>query len=489
MTATRARTHRPGAAPPAREWSEFLFVPDLLFALATVLAVWVLPPERGLAAISLIACVFAATAALRRGGPYLLPSSVFFLAAGVFVGIAAYYLGRVDHDVDPYDVRNAAALALLSTIGIAMVVLLCSVQWKLRWNERSHEAVDAADRFRPPRQFVLRAGAMIVASQLPAVVALLGPVARAMGLVGILMLALTASSRRLRIRWTGDLVFVALAVAAPVFWFYVEFSGGGRLMIAGLLVASFMGWNMVRPHRLQKLVVIVSIPVFLLFAGMDRLDRGSGSEGASTSTVVAGGEGLASLYSPLRTFGEVIEPRTPEQMARLGPRYGGTFYNTLLLPIPRIVWDAKPVGFGRGLVEALEERGGSSGHSVAGLIHSEWYANFGYAGLVLMVPTMGVMVAWLDRFHSRIVRARLATSGNWWSAVILMCISASLADLYWVGPFTWYSRGGLAALVAVLMVRVSRQRVRKTRRVRRGLASGFGTSSGTESRASQGVES
>lgn len=471
MTATRARTHRPGAAPPAREWSEFLFVPDILFALATVLAVWVLPPERGLAAISLIACVFAATAALRRGGPYLLPSSVFFLAAGVFVGIAAYYLGRVDHDVDPYDVRNAAALALLSTIGIAMVVLLCSVQWRLKWNHMGGGRVGAR-RYQPPRQFVFRAVALIVASQLPPLEALLGPVAQAIGLTGIVMLTLVASSRRIRIRWAGDLLLVAVVVAAPVTWFYIEFSGGGRLIIAGLLVAAFMGWNLVHPRRIQKIAAILAIPVFLLYAGWDRLDRRSGADGVSSSSIVADGRGLGSLYSPLRTFGEVIEPKSPEAMARLGPRHGETFYNTLVLPVPRSLWESKPEGFGRELVGALEIRGVSQNHSVAALLHGEWYANFGYPGLAMMLPVVGWFLALLDRSHSRVIGSGMATSRDWWRAVILLCLVTSLADLFWVGTFTFYARGGLAALVALIMARMSQRRIRVARRLRRGATEG-----------------
>lgn len=469
MTTTQARSHRPGTAQPAREWSEFLFVPDLLFGVATVMAVWVLDAETGLAAISLIACGFAATAALRRGGPYLLPSSVFFLAAGVFVGVAAYYLGRVDTDVAVEDLRNAAGLAMLSTLGVSVVVAGCAVAWKLKWTTPDLGFTGNRDAmFHPPREWAIRAAAMVVVSQVPITSSLGGAIATAIGLGGILMLTLMASTRRVKLRWAGDLVLVAVVVGAPLLWYYLEFQGGGRLMLAGLMVASFVGWNLVRPHRAQKIAVILAIPIFLLFAGMDRLDRGGGT--ASSSGVVADGRGLASVYSPLETFGQIIAPKSVEKMELLGPRYGGTFVNTLILPVPRQFWEDKPVGFGRELVYSLEVTGVGENHSMAALYQGEWYANFGYAGLVMLVPLTGVALAWLDRVHLKLVRGRLADSRSWWHTVALMCAVSSLADLYWVGSFMWFARGGLAMVVVLVIAAVSRRKVRLTRRVRRTLS-------------------
>lgn len=466
MTTTRPRTHRQGTSPPARDWSEFLFVPDLLFAVATLVALWLLDPGSGLAAISLIALLFAVTAALRRGGPYLLPSSVFFLAAGVFVGIAAFYLARVETDVAAVDLRNAAGLAMLSTLGVSIVVAGCAVGWKLKWPRSDLGLTENRQAmFHPPREWAIRAAAMVVISQVPITSSLGGAIATAIGLAGILMLTLMASTRRVKLRWAGDLVLVAVVVGAPLLWYYLEFQGGGRLMLAGLMVASFIGWNLVRPHRAQKIAVILAIPIFLLFAGMDRLDRGGGS--ASSSGVVTDGRGLASVYSPLETFGQIIAPKPVEKMELLGPRYGGTFVNTLILPVPRQFWEDKPIGFGRELVYALEVTGVGENHSMAALYHGEWYANFGYAGLAMLVPLTGFALAWLDRLHLHLVRGRLADGRSWWHTVALMCAVSSLADLYWVGSFMWFARGGLAMVVVLAIAMVSRRRVRFTRRVRR----------------------
>lgn len=445
-------------APAVRTtgWHQFEFLPHLVFLALTLSIMLYMEPSSGLAALSLTSCGFAVVISLRQGGSYLVPSSVFFIASGVFIGGAAYYLGRVDTAVAPVDLRNAAGLALVTTIAMSLVTTVTSLIWRLHWPNAGFIHAAPGSRTQPPRQWELRGVAMVALSQLPPAQDVLGPLATAFGVAGVLMVSLSAASRRLRLRWKGDLVIVGLAIVAPVVWVQTAFTGGGRITIAGMFVAAFMGWNLIRPQQIQKVLVILAIPVFLFFAGRDRL----GGEGDSGS-VVGDGDGLASVYSPLETFGIIIEPKSATDQALLGPRHGATFVNALVLPVPRSMWDDKPDGFGRELVGALQIEGMSEEHSEAGLIQGEWYANFSYWGLALMVPVIGWFMAALDRVHCRLVASKLRSPSDWWIAVALLCAVSSLADLYWVGTFTWFSRGGLAALMALAVSRVSLARRRR----------------------------
>ena len=171
------------------------------------------------------------------------------------------------------------------------------------------------------------------------------------------------------------------------------------------------------------------------------------------------GDGLASVYSPLETWARIIEPKPGDEAAKLGPRFGETFLFTFYLPIPRGVWEDKPAGFGAELTEVFEPDLVDDNHSMAALVHGEFFANFGYLGLLILIPAAGCFLAVLDRTHNRLVESRLSTTASWWSAATLLCICGSLGDLYWVGTFMIYARGGLAALVVWMVGKLSTGRV------------------------------
>lgn len=438
VTAHRAseRGAAHGAAIPVE------YAPHALALVLTLLALGDLPPTLGLVTILFTSMTFACWISLKRGGAYFLPSSGFMLASGVFIGAAIFYLLQRDRSVSLLTLRDAAGLAMLSTLGVSATTIAISNHWRLRWTKHPEATTDPRRRFRSPKHFEVKALALVGLSQVPPIEATLGPIATGAGLGGVLMITLSAASKRRRLRWYGDALTVAIAFLVPVLWMELVFVGGGRLTLAGLAIASFVGWNLIRPHRMQKALVILSIPVFLAFAGLNRAD-----DGTSTGSVVAKGDGLGSVYSPLQTWARIIEPKPDNEAAKLGPRYGETFFNSLVLPIPRAIWEDKPIGFGAELTAVLEPQLAHTTHSMAALTQGEWYANFGYLGLVIMIPITGWFLAMLDRTHYRLVQSQLGTTSAWWAAVALLCMCASLGDLYWVGTFTYFSRGGIAALV------------------------------------------
>ena len=193
----------------------------------------------------------------------------------------------------------------------------------------------------------------------------------------------------------------ALAVVIPIVWVQLEFEGGGRLTLAGLGIATLVAWSLVRPRRAQKIAVVLAIPLFLIFSGLNRLEK-DGQRNSGSSGVLTSGDGLSSMYGPLDTWTELVqltpEEQTHSRSASVGPRYGKTFLNTLLLPIPRSMWEDKPKGFGAELTEILrakllrEDRIAPE-HSMAALINGEFYVNFGIPGLVLLPFAVGWFLA------------------------------------------------------------------------------------------------
>ncbi len=456
----RARTRNP--VPP-------LFLPHTIAMLAGLFVAVIPGPRLALEVLAVISALYALYVVGSRGRAFLTPSGVYFLASGVFVGLAAHYLAEVGSVNELSVLRDWAVVAFTTTTATAMVVTAFSIRWKLEWPSRADlRAGEARAVPRTPPTFWLLAVAMVVTSQLPPVRALNTTLATAVGLAGVIMLVLVASSRRVKMRWHGDLVLVAMAVVIPVVWIQLEFEGSGRLTLAGMGIASLLAWNLVRPRRIQKVAVVLAIPVFLIFSGLNRVNQDGGRD-VSSRSVLTGGEGLSSMYGPLDTWTELVTvDRAHLEHTRagpIGPRFGQTFLNTLYLPIPRSVWKDKPLGFGAELTRILRPTLLREGriapeHSMAALIDGEFYVNFGLFGLVLLPFAMGAFLAVLDRAHLRLARSGLGTVDDWWRATIVVCLVTSLGDLFWVGTFTFMARGGMAAVMAWIVWRLSTRRPR-----------------------------
>lgn len=446
-----------------------VFLPHTVAMLAGLLVTLIPNPGLALEALAVISGTYALYVVASRGRAFLTPSGVYFLASGVFVGLAAHYLATVGSVNELSVLRDWAVVAFTTTTATAMVLTGFSVRWNLDWPSRA-DLREAGERTVPraPELFWVLGVAMVGVSQVPQLRALNISLATAVGLAGVVMLVLVASSRRVKMRWHGDVVLVAMAVVIPLVWIQLEFEGGGRLTLAGMGVASLLAWNLVRPRRMQKVAVVLAIPLFLIYSGLNRLEK-DGNRDTSSKSVLSSGEGLSSMYGPLDTWTELATVSRDHlehtKAGPIGPRYGQTFLNTLYLPIPRSMWEHKPIGFGAELTRILRptllrEKRISPEHSMAALINGEFYVNFGLAGMVLLPFVMGWFLALLDRAHLRLALTGLRSADDWWRATILVCMVTSLGDLFWVGSFTFMARGGMAAIMAWIAWRLSTRRRR-----------------------------
>jgi len=454
-----SRADGAGGATTHEEFSpggRLVFLPGLLMCCLALSTLMFGTGTTGLTVVGTTSVIWVSSLVIRRGGSYLTPSAVFFLASGVFVGIASLYLAALGSIVVTQEaLRNAAVMAFVSTVAVDMVVLAFSIRWRTSWPTRS-ALWGRRDfgHFVVPQHFMLKAILLVALSKMPQLTALSDAVGNSLGLFGVLMLALSASSVRQHIKWVGDAAFALIAFIVPLAWMASVFQGGGRLAVAGLGIALLMAWNLTRPLQLHKVAIIAMVPLFLLAAGENRRQMDN-ADPRRVKEAPALGAGLQSVYNPLETLAEETRGGDTASGKSIGPRWGATFANSFMLPVPRSWWKNKPTGFGAELTAVLRPNLVSSGHSMAALSQGEWYANFGFAGLFAMPLVIGWILAKLDYWHSNLVKSRLSQPSDWWAATILLCLVAGLGDLFWVGTFTFFERGGLAALVGLVAMGMS----------------------------------
>ena len=458
--------NRPPVLEEARR-GRLVFLPTVVAGSMSALAM-LLPPRIGLFLVAGLTIVWAYWVTLTRGNQYLTPSGIFAIAAGIFLGAGSLYLGLLGSDfLTDGDLRDTAVIVLVTTMATDAVCVAISIKRRVHWPARGPAAATKDERtalrasFRSPAQFEAKGIALVVVSKLPMIVALGDAISPALGLVGILMLSLGFSSLRQRIRWAGDAVIALLALVVPAYWISTVYSGYGRLSLAGMGLAVFAAWNIMRPLRLQKVALVLALPGLLLFMGESR--RELQNKDPRRETQEAGvGVGLESVYNPIETLTQITVEHDFPGGTSVGPRYGATFVNTLLLPVPRSWWPGKPKGFGAELTELILPSLVSIGHSMAALSQGEWYANFGWPGLLMMPLAIGWFLARCDGWHAGIIRTGFTDPHTWYSTVTLLCIMSSIGEIFWVGTFTFFNRGGLAAVFAAAIAAFSVRRTSRT---------------------------
>jgi len=92
--------------------------------------------------------------------------------------------------------------------------------------------------------------------------------------------------------------------------------------------------------------------------------------------------------------------------------WGETLIGPLVTFIPRNIWESKPMGLGRIFVE--DYYGGSTGFSVGIYFLGEFFANFGYLGLIIIPPLISLVIYAYDYYFK--------ISKNMTSKVLLIII-------------------------------------------------------------------
>ena len=90
------------------------FVPRLLWILAAVITLLLPTSEDGISLMVILSISWMVSVVQRRGGPFLTPSGVYFLAGGIFVGVAGFYLLGVDSTASSIDQLHGTIILAFS---------------------------------------------------------------------------------------------------------------------------------------------------------------------------------------------------------------------------------------------------------------------------------------------------------------------------------------------------------------------------------------
>ena len=84
---------------------------------------------------------------------------------------------------------------------------------------------------------------------------------------------------------------------------------------------------------------------------------------------------------------------------------------------------------------------------MAALNEGEWIYNFGLFGAILAIPVVGSFVRFCDRRLASQRQRHCSTLADVLSLAATAVLVAGIADLVWVGTFTYVARTGVRLLV------------------------------------------
>ncbi|MGI8761846.1 MAG: hypothetical protein ACR2LF_11255 [Jatrophihabitantaceae bacterium] len=397
-----------------------LAVPPVVLAIANsgndILALRIL-------AIAAIAAGIAAF--VTHGGSRVSAAGVYCITAGIMVGCGAWYWAG---QVPPATTRG-------SILEAGLVIYASTAAMYLLFWRRSMRSGAVAHVVRPPISLGEATSLRFVGTILFLVGATLNRTGPALGglticaaEVGVIMFA---SSLLLSggIKALQTPVRTCLAGGVFIVYYLVVFSGYGRLRLATLVIATVVLAQYRLRTRVKPIAVLTVLPTLALFAtiGQQRLAS------ATNNTVQASASGLGSLVNPLATVGQLLH----EHLTGGG---GSTLLAEVIVIVPRQLWPHKPLQFGRVLALDLHPETITTKLSMPCMPQGEWYYNFGWFGLILMIPVLGWAVRWLDNRLERRIGKPLISQRDVYSFVGLAILVGSISDLAWGGTATWTDR-------------------------------------------------
>lgn len=386
--------------------------------------------------LSMVTMGFGGWVFIRNGGTRITAAGLYCLASSFFVGFAGLWWWYRGADTDSVHV------------GVLVGWWTTFAMWLLFWQTPGKHA-----RLRLTSRAGTRWG--IRTGLLTCAVGVLLASAHVGSIVQLTLGGLSLVVVAMVLHWTkGDKIVVPLILTVLVlgfFWFFT-FSGAGRLNIVSTgFVAVVLISLRLKTALVKAGVVLASVPALLALA----LVQNGYSAGSTLDS------GLGSVVNPLTYFGDLTQALGQGTFA-LGK--GDSFVPTFLFFVPRALWPGKPAGLGSVLTGILKPGYQDSGYSLAALSQGEWFYNFGWLGLVIMVGVVGLAVRSLDKLLLRVCIVQSRRDLLVMTAVLILV--AAIPTFVWVGSFTYVSRTGqqLAVLVILAAPLASRTRSLTSRR-------------------------
>lgn len=393
---------------------------------------------------------------LTHGGRRVTAAGIYCLTAGLMAGCGAWYWAQ---NVPP-QTTQASILAAASSI-YASTMLMYVIFW------RRTVVISTLDRSQclPPispkmAQNLRLLGILffVIGAVAQRAGAALGTLAQSTAEVGVIFFAASLLlSGGIRVLHSPIRTF---AVGASLLaYYFVVFSGGGRLRLGGLALTIVIIAQYRFRTRIKTLALAALLPALLIFASIGQTRFAAAR---IDSTAQAPVSGLSSLVNPLATYGQLINEHITDGK-------GATLLAESVTLIPRAVWPTKPVQFGRVLALRLHPELSSTNLSTPCMPQGEWYYNFSWLGLLFMIPVIGWLLRWLDPRFARWSQTALLHREQLFAFLLLAILIGSLADLAWGGTSTWLSRNLQRVLVLLPILVWSyirpRQQARKATRL------------------------
>ncbi len=416
----------PGSLVGPAAWFGLAVVP--LVALITT----TLGSVAGLQTLAIAAVASGLGVFVTHGGRRLTGAGIYCLTAGLMTGGSCWYWASEA----PTSTNRPSILVAALSIYVA-TALMYLIFWR-----RSVEALASGPTTRPPipaewaRSIALVGLILFVAGALAKEAGVtLGTLAQSTAEVGVILFASSLLlSGGVRVVHSP---FQAFAICVLLVVFYlVIFSGGGRLRLVTVAIAIAVAAQYRLRTPIKLLAVVALVPTILFFGsiGQSRV-----AATAVNSNYQASASGLGSLVNPLATYAQMIDQG-------ITGGHGSTFASEAVVLIPRGMWPDKPVQFGQIMVQKLHPGLSSKSNlSIPALDEGEWFYNFSWLGLVLMIGVSGALLRWIDRrVHS--VQS-FQRCGQVYLFIFFAILVGSISDLAWGGLGTWEVRNAQRLLV------------------------------------------
>ena len=386
--------------------------------------------------VSVLSLAFGVWAFLWHGGARITAAGMFCAAAGAFVGYAGLWW------LNAGPVQPEMFWAALAS-HLATVTMLHLFWWETP-TPKEPAPRDPATALRATNLgLILGAAALVAHVALPGVAAVTEDAAF-VGIV-VMTIGLTGTSDRFNVGGPRAVLIAGFLAAFVV----VAFDGFGRLPVLALGASVAIVVSLRQRRRLLKVAALLLVPVAAAMLTALRTDR-LGTSGT--------GRGPDSDVGGLFVFARLVANG-------LDDGHGSTFWATATIWIPRGGWEGKPIGFGAELTRLLEPAQYGTGQSLVATAFGEWFFNFGWVGIPLMVVVVGLAVRWLDRLLAGVAASPLDSMRAVLLTALLVAVVASLTDFVWSGTFTLAARMLLrAAVIVALLSLVGRAGASRSRR-------------------------
>lgn len=359
-------------------------------------------------------------------------AGLYCLASGIFVGYAGLWWWDLDVPV-------TSDIFMSTTVGFGVNLVMYAALWRPRDHPSGPRAETGPDLVR----WGVLCGAAVAVTGLavgfvfPSSSNSLLPEAVFAGLSLVVVSVALSGSTRVRLVRTAVVGGMALAV-----YYATTFSGYGRLILVSLALVPAVYLSGQFPVRTIKLGLLLAIAPALAILSTSREELGVAKYGRPLS-------GLGSVVEPMRDFGRLV---AIHDSGGFDFAHGDTFLATLVVVVPRTWWEDKPIGFGAVLTQIFAPELQAVGQSYAALNQSEWYFNFGWPGVLLMVPLIGWLIRGFDRALTRASGWQITSRMRLLGLTAALLIVADVPNLQWVGSFGYVSRTGLRLIILLLLV-------------------------------------